>query len=367
MAAPRSEHRLAKWDLWWGGPTVRSMGIALAVVPLLVPLLSRGGLAPIVVAAGVALLLGTPAAIAEWRTPLHGGPTPNAGLRAALSSTAEVTGVLLVSSALAALAHTGAVGVLLATGAWIAGSLLTHRPGWAAAPALVGVLGIAAATGLDLRLAPPWTLLEPHWEALPETIGAALVAGVLLAGAGTGQWALSGPRPPGDRFAPWAAVGLGLGAVTLLTLDAGARFEAALGDPELLGSLPVTLATALALVSATAAVAGRSGGPGIGRLRVAVGLGVTLLLAGPAWEIRPWVTLGLVPLAAAFCLGAAAVRAAGADRVALGAAAAVLVGAAASAWPGLPDRTLDAVGVGAAVVAAFWFVATRSVLARRTA
>ncbi|MEZ4236503.1 MAG: hypothetical protein R3F59_10160 [Myxococcota bacterium] len=126
-AAPRLEHRQA---------TVRSVGIALAAVPVVLPLLSRGGLAPLVAAAAAALLVGAPAAVAEWRTPPAGqAPRPVLGApvvpRIAAQAVAEVAGLLLVASALAGVARDDGVGSLLAAGAWVAALLLSPPPGLA--------------------------------------------------------------------------------------------------------------------------------------------------------------------------------------------------------------------------------------------
>ncbi|MEZ4236502.1 MAG: hypothetical protein R3F59_10155 [Myxococcota bacterium] len=124
---------------------------------------------------------------------------------------------------------------------------------------------------------------------------------------------------------------------------------------------------AVALVAAAGAVTTRAGSPRSAGIRALAGLLLTVLLAGPAWAVRPWVVLGVVPLAGALTLLDAARRAAGGDRVALVAAALALLGGAARGWPGLPARTVDAVQLGVLLAGAFVYVATRSVRAAEPA
>lgn len=359
MAAPRTEHRLA---------TVRTMGLAVACTPLLLPLLRSAGLVPLLLAGGVAVVIGAPAAVAEWRTRSEPSPALSAGL----ASIAEIGGLLVVASALASVAHSGTSGVLLAIGAWLAGALLADRPAYAAVPALAGLGLLAVATGVDLVQAPPWTLLEPHWERTSAVIGPAASVGMLLACAGIGQWTLGPARPPGERHAPWGAVGLGLGLATLLVVDEAARYERALGVGG--GSHAIDVVLALALASATSAVSDRGGQttelrrrPSSVLARAGIGLALSLALAGPAWPVRDLLLAVVLPAVGALGLGAAAARAEGGDRLALGAGAAVFTLALVASWPGVPGRAVDAVIVGAFVVAGFWLVATRAVLAGRQA
>ena len=357
-AAPRTEH---------GRVTLQSLGLAFAVPSLLlVPLLSRGGLAPIVVAAAVALLVGAPAALATWRTrsePLPARPAAPV-VTSAYTSVAELVGLLLVSAALASLsAEGGAVGLLLAIVIWPASAALARLPRWISVPAILGLAGLVGVAVVAAAASPPWTLLEPHWDAWRQYLGPAATAGVLLGGAGTGHWTIGPQRPPGDRHSPWAVVGAGILVATALVVELGARFERTLGVPG--AGLGVLALTGAGLVSTTATLALRSG---LGTApRMVAGLGLTLVLAGPAAGIRPWIGAVVVPLLAALLLAGIAWRATGPDRLFATVAAIVLAAGAVVAWPGVPEDTGDAVWIGLVGVAAFWFVATRTLLARRTA
>lgn len=357
-AGPRSER---------GRVTLQSLGIAFAVPSLLLlPLLARGGLAPMVVAAASALLVGAPAALATWRTrsePESVRAVPQA-LRTASTSVAELVGLLLVAAALASLSDTGgAVGLLLAIVAWPASAALVRLPRWVAVPALIGLLGLVGAAVVEAASAPPWTLLEPHWDAWRQYLGPAATAGVLLGGAGTGHWTIGPRRPPGDRHSPWAVVGVGILVTTALVVELGSRYERTLGVPGV-GMAALAL-TGTGLVSTTATLALRSG---LGTVpRTLAGLGLTCLLAGPAAGIRPWIGTAVVPLLAALLLAGIAWRASGPDRLVAAGAAAVLAAGAVIAWPGVPETTADAVWIGLVGVGGFWFVATRTLLARRLA
>src|SRR5262245_744803 len=111
MMGPRSEHRVA---------TAASVGAGLGAVGLVVPMLTDGGLVGVLAAAAIGVLVGAPAAVAEWRTrdrePDRSGSRPLGPqapeLAAAVTGVAELAGLLLVANLLAELAHTGWFGAL---------------------------------------------------------------------------------------------------------------------------------------------------------------------------------------------------------------------------------------------------------------
>src|SRR5262245_33779111 len=90
----------------------RTIGLGLCVPGILVGRLTDGGLAPVVVAAVTAALVGVPAAQAEWRV-RAAGP----GLASVSAGTARFAGVLLVAATAAPLVRAagmwGVVVVLL--------------------------------------------------------------------------------------------------------------------------------------------------------------------------------------------------------------------------------------------------------------
>src|SRR5687768_2132863 len=93
----------------------RTIGIGVCAPALLAPAVRDGGLAPVAVAALVAALVGVPAAQAEWRSVAPHQP----GLRAAMSATAHLAGLLLVSAAVAPVVRSaGVAGFVLAALGW---------------------------------------------------------------------------------------------------------------------------------------------------------------------------------------------------------------------------------------------------------
>lgn len=323
-------------------------------------LLLAGGLAPLAAAAVVAVFVGVPVARAEWRGPVDEG----AGARVVRRSLAELAGLGLLATAAATLplpsepAVPGAswAAVAVALGAWPAGAVLGRRPRLAAAVVATVVIGAAAWAAAALRTSPPWTLLEPHLEAARRFAPRAVVLGALAAGAGLGPFATR-TRPPGQWRAPWVAAGLTLAVATLVSVAQGATWEASLGTAS-----PVVhpALAAVALVAGTMA----SGG---GRGRLVGGLLATAWLLGPGAAARPFVLDALVPLCAAGSLALAARATAGAERLWTGLGAVVLAGAALAGGPPAPEALGQAVAVGLLLVGAFWVVATRAVLAQRTA
>lgn len=333
---------------------------ALGGCALLGALLRSGGLAPVAIAAVVAVFVGAPIARAQW---LRGDADP---VRLALADLARAA---WGTAAVAALAEPwrGAPGSGAATafatalGAPFAGAVLL-RFGWgrAAAVAALGLAGVAAcwpAVTVDATAAtvpaPPWDLLSPQFAAWRDWWSPAVVAGLALAGAGVGGWS-STARPPGDRRTPWAAVGLGLAVALVAAVRAGTLFAASLGTPP---------ADPLALALGAAALG--LAGPQLAR-RPLLLAGGAVWVWGPAADALPFVVTVLAPGLSVLVLlhDARTARGVGRGPGLLGAALLVPAIAAGARWPGDAPA---AVAVGALVVAVFWAVATRLTLAAREA
>jgi len=345
------------------------MGIAL-VVPglLLLPMLPYGGVAPVAIAALVALLLGTSSALAEWRAEREMDPV----WRAASEGASAAAGLLIVAAGAAALPPLlGSVGWLLALTVWVLALVLTRLRWSAAVPgAAVLVLATALAARAVWTGPAPTTLLAPRWEAWGSWLGPAVLAGLLWSGCGAGEWTLGPVRRPGETRAPWAGVGAGLLLSTAWVVLVGARFEASpalqlTGPAD--GALVFLAATAGAvtlLARRPAAGAERLKAP---KARAVVGAGTTLWLAGPAAGAVPFGLRSLLPVAVMTLCLLAARRTAGAARATLAIAAGAAGIAALTDWQGLPGVAGTAAALAATGTVAFWVIATRAVLAGRTA
>jgi hypothetical protein len=359
MGRTSSEHRVA---------TFRTLAVGMVAPPLLLPLLEQGGLAPVAIAAVSALLVGAPAAVVAWK--VSEAPLAPAPLRAAVGSAGELAACLWAACGVAAALGEGPGWLpwVLVPLVWGAGALLSRLPRALALVAGLSVVGLLAVAGRALVADAPWTLLEPHWDGWTRYAGPAALAGALLSGLGLGAWTQGVRRPPGERHAPWAAAGLGLLAALALLVERSARYETGLGALSAPGPLVTVLL--LGLLSAgigawlTREVALKA--PRLPLVPALLGMLLTLLLAGPAAGALPLVASALVPMLVLCELLSCAVRSGGADRVLLGIAALLVVSATTLGWPGLPARILDAALLGGFVVGTFWFVATRSVLARRS-
>jgi hypothetical protein len=172
-------------------------------------LLPAGGLAPSLVAAAVAALLGAPAAQVVWR----GEPTRRARLAVDL-----LVGAAWFSVVAREIPWWLALGVLVVA--------LAARPvaGLLAGGAalIVGVVGAsrAAMVGATDAMVPS---LDGAWAWGPQ----AIVAGLLVAG--VYPWTLGEPRRPGDRGSPWVVIGLGCAAMASLGALSAAGYSAGLG------------------------------------------------------------------------------------------------------------------------------------------
>jgi hypothetical protein len=364
--------RGARAERW--ATTLSGLGIAVPAALLSLDGLRAGGLAPLLLTGGVALVIGAPAALAEWRS--RGRPAaeePSPAVRAGTAAIAEVAGLSLAACALQTLAQASPAGLAAALLVWPVGAWLARRTGRAGIPVLAALPGLAIlAIGRSVA-APPWTLLEPHWTGWTTFAGPAAVGGVWLAGVGTGRWALGPARPPGANRSPFAAVGVGVAVALLLAVDRGARFEATLGAaPAFDGAsgwmaalAAVSMAGALCWPAAARSLAASASDRRFsGWVRPAVGLLLTAALAGPGAHVVPWVTSAVLPALTLVGAGASGLASTGPDRTLGLLAAGVCAAAPGAGWPGMPEGLWDAMFVGGLVVVGFWFVATRSVLAR---
>lgn len=322
-------------------------------------LLRTAGLAPIALAAVVAAFVGVPAAGAEWRGP----PTEGAGAGIVRRSLAELAGLGLLAAAAATMmqpppdapSSTSWLSLAVVLGAWPAGAVLGRRR-WLALGVLSAVLvGAGLWAGASVSEAPPWTLLEPHPEGWRRFAARSVAVGTLAAGAGLGPLATR-IRPPGQWRVPWATAGLAVVVGGLVAVAQGAVWEASLGSGPL--GLPAALASLL-LVAGAMALGG-------GRGRLVAGLLATLWLLGPGAGSRDFVLSSLVPGCAASSLALGAWAASGSDRTWMALGAGTLAAAVALGGSSPPRAVGEAVAVGLLLVAAFWVVATRAVLAGRT-
>lgn len=343
---------------------VGALGLALAApAALLLPTLPDGGLAPLAVAGVIALLVGAPAAVAQWRA----APEDSAIVTATTEGLSDLVALGVVAASVAPwIAATGWEGSVLALGAWAFAWFAARHVLLSAAPALLATGLAVAAGGRALASDPrPWTLLEPQWGSWPLWLGAAVVAGLWMGGLGAGEWTLGAVRRPGERRGPWAGAGAGLLLIGGLAAHTAGQFEASLGaarpDP-ILGDPISGVIAFLILASAAATVLRRRGAA---PPRLLLGGLATLWLAGPALGALQLGLHAALPAATIVLCGAAARRAQGAGRATLIVAAALATGALVLAWPGLPQAMLDAAAAAATLAAAFWLVATRATLAGR--
>jgi hypothetical protein len=158
-------------------------------------------------------------------------------------------------------------------------------------------------------------------------------------------------------------VGVGIALATALAVDRGSLYEASLGASTASPWTDALVGVAAVSLAGATAYSPRSGGRRW--VRPLAGFVATAVFAATGDHVQPWVWDAVGPAVTAALLAATAIRASGVDRTAAGAGALVAGAAAALGWPGWPGRVLDAVLVGAMLVTGFWFVATRSVLARR--
>lgn len=336
---------------------LEGIGLALAApAALLLPTLPAGGLAPLVVAAVVAMVLAVPAALLEWRTPPPQGPAS----RALGATVADLIALGAVAATLAPwVAGAGWLGVVVLAGGWGAAWALARRSVvWQLAPAGLA-LGLALVAGALALLGDPrpYTLLTPTWSTWPLWVGPAAVAGLWIGGVGHGQWSFGVRRRPGQVHAPWA----GPGAATLLVLGlavhVAGRLEGSAG-----GSFDALTAAVIGLAAVSAGAVGLAR-EGDARPRVALGALATAWLAWPAAAITTVAWSALMPVAMAGAAGLVAVRQDRSQRPLSVVVIAMLLGAAFLGWPGVPGGVLDAVALGVTLTAGFWVVATRAAVA----
>ncbi len=333
-------------------PALASLGLACAAATLVDgTTLASGGLATVTTAAVVAMILGAPAAVSEWKS-----PRLDTSQGVAERGLVSAWGVLIVGAAAGGWVHAmGWRGGGMAVVAWLAAGALAR---WASVGGAIGLLAVAVATVTALvgLRADPWTLLEPHWDAIGTWGPAAVVLGLLLSLAGLGQWTVGPVRRPGQRRAPWAPVGAGLLMAVALSVRSATAFETTVGANTSDAAVPWLVAAAVFAGACT--VCARSG-PSGWTLALLGGI-TTAWFAGPAHGALPFWWHGVLPLGLAASLSLVARRQSGVARVSAGLAAATALGAGVWGWPGVPERTADAAAAGGLLVVAFWLVATHA-------
>ncbi len=322
---------------------------------------SAGGLPGLAGALLVATVLGGPLAAEEWRARSLDAQrlgAPGATWRVVGPAVAEWWSVLTCAAALAPLV-TGAgptawglVAVFwLGLGRWAARADAAVPP---VARGLAVAAGVAllVALGANAGAVGPWTWLEPRPEAWRASLSTALLVGPLLTAGGLGSWSATAPAPGEADRRPHAVAGLATLGALAAVLTVAWRFEAGrhgLGDVG-------RVATAALVAAAAASVLARPGSaPGRVGLRLAGGALATWWFAGPGAAVLPLFWTAILPLGAAVAAYAGSL----AGRLGAATAASLVVGAA-LAWPGVPERPLDAGLAAVTVVVGLWIAGTRA-------
>ena len=348
-------------------PGVGSLGLALiAPLALLPPTLADGGVAPLAVSAVVALFVGAPAAVALWWIRPEWPRSASAPVVAITEGLADLVALGAIAATAAPwIRSAGSPGWAMAAGGWLLAWGLSRRASTAGFPAALAVL-LAVFLGARGALADlgSMTLLQPQWLSAPRWIGPALLAGVWMGGLGAAEWTVGPRRRPGERRAPVAGAGA---ALLLLVGLAAPRWATLRGHPGISGVRPSVRdrghpgGDRSRCDRAADAPAGRCGGASSwgsgspcgppGRRRGAIGFG---------WSIA-------LPLGMAILIGLGAARLSGAGQGTAGIAGVAVLAAVGLGAPGLPGSMIDAAAAAATVAVVFWLVATRAVLAWRTA
>ena len=323
------------------------VALGLPVCILWLPsLLGYGGLAPVALAAVIAL---------AGCALLHAWPTPSSSPRwpSVVLGCIEVIIAGTVGASIAPmLNHLGTVTAMcIGAGIWVAGLTLfrvaIHPLLLTALPLFLALLGMLyAITTLGMG----WTLLEPHWHTWSSWLGQSVTVGLLL-GASCG-WAGTRDVPaPVDRV--WTGFGVLLLTTLMCCVLMASEWEASVPSVRLfvlplIGLVGATSAATVALQASAnhwmfwtgALFTGWFAGPGF--------------ISVPFW----WsLLLPVLVIAGMFVMM---------NHSLAGRSVTGLVGLAvvAALWPGAPGSAVDASIVGIAVVLVFWIVASRAALGR---
>ena len=335
---------------------LRLVGVsALGILPVLAltpELLAQGGLAILAAATIVAVAVGLPLVSAERSIE---------AVDSRLKLGADHLGSLLLTLAIAAasapwIALLGWAGFAIAAVGWSAAAM-PSRASWIGIVTLLALAatGLAVSLGLGPAQDPSWTLLRPWWSSWATWLGFTLVGGLLFAGAGFG-----GPKLlPGPRWRSAAAcVAVGLFFALGLSLLHAASYEL---DLTLQPSMIATVVILPLLGAAPLLIAARTDLP---RLHAAIGLVLSLLLAGPGLEGLPFFWGALLPTGLAISLGLKALIAQGVHRLALGIGALIALAVVPLTAPALPGAWAAAV-LALVPGLAVWLVGTRQLLIQR--
>ena len=338
---------------WWTGATA---GLIAFAVPASVrpETLAEGGLAPLVAATAVGLAIGWPCAAALWRaTPGRATPwTPwTRGLGRLL--------LPVTLSAVWASVHPGIQGFWIAALLWLGVGLglrsrAAHFAAGAAALAVVQAPAAAAITSVE---SVPWTLLEPAWSNAEVWLAPSLIAGLMLAGVGFGQWERARPSPPGTQTVPLIPVCTAVLAAVGMAVALSARH----GAQRMLATDSMSVLVALGcLVAAVSSAISRGDR---GTVAAGVASHAWFLWAGPetvTWWMAVWLPLGWLVV-----LGEAASRPEREQRWPIGLAAAVALVALALGVPERPAEMGSALTAALTGVLTVWWVGARVALEAR--
>ncbi len=331
---------------------------------LLPGVLLSGGSAVALVVAIVALGVGAPLADRR-RAKLS--PSP---VRAAWTTTVVPAGVgAVLAGALADLGHP-----IVGFNPWVAGVILlawlissTRAPSFGASAAgLLAVAWISGSMALAVSAAivptprAPWTALNPGWGTAATWLPAAILTGLVGAGAGTELWSKSSRARAGHT---WGAAGwsvlltLALGGVLALAHESWVT-PGAVPVRSLLreGAGPALLAclTALSLLHLLAPASARRT-----TFAEAITWAGALAWAGP--DARASIWQQALPLALAAALADDARRLEGSGRALAVLGSLFSLAALALGWPPTPDDVGAALCAAAALVALVWIGGMRAV------
>ncbi|TVQ92767.1 MAG: hypothetical protein EA397_06315 [Deltaproteobacteria bacterium] len=337
---------------------LRLVGVAvLGILPALAltpSLLAQGGLAILAACSVVAVAVGLPLVSAERSVE---------AVDSRLRVGAEDLGSLLLTLAIAAaaapwVALLGWPGIAIMAVGWSAASW-PSRASWIGIVVLLalGATGVVVSLGMGPVQDPGWTLLRPWWSSWASWIGLTLIGGMLLAGVGYG-----GPKLlPGPRWRSAAAcVAVGLFFALGLSLLHATSYEL---DLSLQPSTLTIVAVLPLLGAAPLMIATRTELP---RLHAAIGLALSLLLAGPGLEGLPFFWGALLPAGLAICLILKVLIAQGVHRFVLGLGALLSLAVIPLTAPSLPGTWAAAV-LALVPGLAVWLVGTRQLLVQRHA
>jgi hypothetical protein len=311
-----------------------------------------GGLAPAAVIVLTSLFIGasTSPRITNDKT------EPNALREALRQSLAEIVATGVIGAAFAPLLHDfgNLTAMAIAVGLWIM-AVSVNRVGPHALWLLLlmfTALFVISLTYIAVN-GPAWTLLDPQWGTWRHWMGASIMGGVVLGGAGAGVRAQLPKLEDHDEGSHWIGLGCSVLAFACGLVLIAHEWEISAPEPTFY-MLPI-----LGWLGVLSAASAFQMGPG-GRWLPWTGALFCAWFAGPGFPAVFFWWVSILPslIVLYLCLG-------GLDswRPALLAALCGIL--AIACWPGLPNSPGDAGILGLTVVFIFWMVASRGALSRR--